>query len=175
MKEVQKYLGKFAKDVIEDSRTQLNNSSRRDTNNLYNSLDFELDVHKNSFSLSFLMEQYGAFVDRGVKGKSSSAKAPDSPFQFGTGSATGGRPLRDIMADYAKRKGFQWNDKKTGRFMSHKSMGFLMAKSIYHKGIAPSLFFTKPFEAAFKDLPDELVEKFGLGVEELIKHTLKTK
>lgn len=175
MQEVQKYLSKFAKAVIKESQSSLSKSSKQDTNNLYNSLDFQLDVYKNSFSLSFLMEQYGAFVDRGVKGKSSSAKAPDSPFQFGTGSASGGRPLRDIMTDWVKRKGFQWNDKKTGRFMSHKSMGFLIAKSIYHKGIAPSMFFTRPFEAAFKELPDELVEKFGLGIDDLIKHTLKAK
>ena len=82
MQEVQKYLSKFAKAVIKESQSSLSKSSKQDTNNLYNSLDFQLDVYKNSFSLSFLMEQYGAFVDRGVKGKSSSAKAPDSPFQL---------------------------------------------------------------------------------------------
>lgn len=35
----------------------------------------------------------------------------------------------------------------------------------------PSLFFTKPFETAFKKLPDELVEKFGLDAINLFKET----
>ena len=174
MQEVQKYLSKFAKAVIKESQSRLTKSSKRDTNNLYGSLGYQLDVFKNSFSLSFYMEEYGAFVDEGVQGKSSSAKAPQSPFRFGTGSATGGRPLSDIMTDWVKRKGFQWNDKKTGRFMSHKSMGFLIAKSIYHKGIAPSMFFTKPFENAFKNLPDEIIEKFNLDIDELIESSLNT-
>ncbi len=174
MQEVQKYLSKFAKNVIKESRSRLSKSSKRDTNNLYGSLGYQLDVFKNSFSLSFYMEEYGAFVDEGVQGKSSSAKAPQSPFRFGTGSATGGRPMSEIMTDWVKRKGFQWNDKKTGRFMSHKAMGFLIAKSIYHKGIAPSMFFTKPFENAFKNLPDEIIEKFNLDIDELIESSLNT-
>ena len=40
-------------------------------------------------------------------------------------------------------------------------------------GIKPSLFFTKPFEAAFKKLPDELVEKYGLDMEELFEDITK--
>ena len=34
-------------------------------------------------------------------------------------------------------------------------------------GIKPSLFFTKPFEAAFKKFPDQLVEKYGLDMLQL--------
>jgi len=32
-----------------------------------------------------------------------------------------------------------------------------MRNSIYKKGMAPTLFFTKPFEKHFKNLPDELL------------------
>jgi len=35
------------------------------------------------------------------------------------------------------------------------------------------LFFTKPFEQGFKKLPDELIEKFGLDVEDFLAFTLK--
>jgi hypothetical protein len=44
-------------------------------------------------------------------------------------------------------------------------------ESVYHQGIKPSLFFTKPFEAAFKRLPDDLIEKFGLDAEKLFMNT----
>lgn len=76
------------------------------------------------------------------------------------------------MTEYAKRKGFQWKDKKTGKFMSHQSMGYIMARSKYNKGVAPTMFFTKPFEAAFRRLPDELIEKFGLDIDNLLEHSL---
>ena len=39
---------------------------------------------------------------------------------------------------------------------------FALQKVIFHQGIKPSLFFTKPFEAGFKRLPEDLVEAYGL-------------
>ena len=60
----------------------------------------------------------------------------------------------------------------------HMIMGFAsqfekkMFKAIFEKGIKPSLFFTKPFEKAFERLPDELVEAYGLDVEQFLKYTI---
>ena len=59
--------------------------------------------------------------------------------------------------------------------MSYDSTAFLISRSIYNKGTKPSMFFTKPFEKAFKNLPDELVKAFSLDVEELIKTTINNK
>ena len=56
---------------------------------------------------------------------------------------------------------------------SYNTIGFLIARSIYRKGIKPSLFFTKPFEQGFKKLPDELINSFGLDVEDFLAFTLK--
>ena len=52
---------------------------------------------------------------------------------------------------------------------------FLISKkSVYNKGIKPSLFFTKPFEQEhLKKLPDELINSFGLDVEDFLAFTLK--
>jgi hypothetical protein len=56
--------------------------------------------------------------------------------------------------------------------MSRKTLKFLMVtKYLPCQGIKPSLFFTKPFEAAFKRLPDDLIEKFGLDAEKLFMNT----
>jgi hypothetical protein len=71
------------------------------------------------------------------------------------------------------RKGIAPRDKK-GNFISRKSLQFLIARSIFNNGIKPSLFLTKPFEAAFKTLPDELIEKFGLEVLDLFDFTIQT-
>ena len=56
-----------------------------------------------------------------------------------------------------------------------KSIQFMIARSIYMKGIKPSMFFTKPFEAAFKNLPEEMINAFALDVEQLMKNTIKNK
>jgi hypothetical protein len=34
------------------------------------------------------------------------------------------------------------------------------------------LFFTTPFETAFKRLPDDLIEKFGLDIENLFNQAI---
>jgi len=36
------------------------------------------------------------------------------------------------------------------------------------------MFFTKPFENAFKNLPDEIIQKFNLDIDELIESSLNT-
>ena len=167
-------LNRFAKYVISQSRANLTRGKKNSSKDLYNSLDSEVKVSKNSFELSFLMEDYGVFQDKGVKGKSSSAKAPNSPFKFGTGTGRKGG-LSEGINKWVKRKRFQFRDKKSGKFLSYDSTAFLISRSIYHKGIAPSLFFTKPFEKAFKNLNKDLVEAYKLDVEQLMKNTINNK
>ncbi len=178
LKETRNTLNTFAKYVIQQSRTNLTKGRKKygsynDTKKLYNSLDSDVKVSKNSFELSFLMEDYGVFLDKGVRGKTSSSKAPNSPFRFGSGKGKKGG-LTNGINKWVRRKGFQFRDNK-GRFMSYDSTAFLISRSIYNKGTKPSLFFTKPFEKAFKNLPKELVESFALDVEQLIKTTVNNK
>ena len=69
------------------------------------------------------------------------------------------------------RKGMSPRDSK-GKFVSRKSLQFLIARSIYRNGIRPSMFFTKPFEAAYKKLPDELIDKYGIEAAKLFMDTI---
>jgi len=166
---IQELLDDFKDNVIREAKKGI----PRDTGNLANSLKGYVKESKNSIQISFEMDEYGFYKDQGVKGNKSSNKGNGqnkSPYKFGTnssliGKASGG--MSGIMAKWAKRKGIQWKDKKTGRFMSHKSMGYLIARSIYSKGIKPSLFFTKPFEKYYNKLPDELMEMFDFDMEKL--------
>jgi len=172
MNEVKDALNKFAKGVVLQSKRNLTKGGKKASGSLHRSIKSDLNVSKNSFSLSFLMEEYGVFVDKGVRGAKSSQRAPRSPYRFGSGRGKKGGLTKGIDK-WVKRKGIQFRDKKTGRFMSYKSTAFLIRRSIYNKGIKPSMFFTKPFENAFKRLPDEIVEKFGLEVDEFLEHALK--
>jgi len=168
---VEKELRNFAKYVVTKSRMNLKTSDKNTTGELSKSLDSDVKVSKNSFQLTFLMEDYGVFQDKGVRGKTSSTKAPNSPFRFGSGTGKKGG-LTEGINKWVKRRRFQFSDKKTGRFMSYNSTAFLISRSIYNKGIAPSLFFTKPFEKAFKNLDKDLIEAYKLDVEQLIKTTV---
>ena len=172
-KALQEELNKFAKYVIQQSRSNLSKSGKNVSKELYNSLGYNVEVTTKGAELGFSMEQYGEFQDKGVRGKSSSAKAPNSPFRFGSGTGKKGG-LTNSINKWVKRRGIQFKDRKSGRFLSYQSTAFLISRSIYQKGIKPSLFFTKPFVAAFKRLPDELIEAYSIGLEkDLIKLTEK--
>ena len=80
LKNTQETLNKFAKYVIQQSRSNLTRQGKNVTSSLYNSLDTDINVSKNSFSLAFMMDKYGMFQDKGVNpiGK----KVHNTEFQF---------------------------------------------------------------------------------------------
>jgi hypothetical protein len=164
-------LEKFSKNVIKQARQNLTKKSHNDTKAGYDSLKYDLNVSKNSFGLEFFMLDYMEFQDKGVKGfKSTHSSASKSPFKFGKSA---GKPrqsggLYDSIEKWTKRKGIQGRDKK-GRFITNKSLAYLIANSIYNKGLKGSMFFTRPFEQNYKKLPDELIEAFGLDLDNLLK------
>ncbi len=172
MNQTKEYLDRFGKFIVQQSRTNLSKKKKKDTSALYNSISYELKVSKNSFQLSFKMEDYGIFVDKGVKGVSSSSKAPNSPFKFGSGSGRAGGLTRGIDG-WVKRKRIQFKERGTGRFMSYDQTSYLIQNSIWNKGLETTNFFERPFELAFQKLPDELIEQYGLEFEDLLKFTLK--
>jgi len=169
---VKQVLDTFGKRVQQQSKSNLTKSKKKDTGELYNSIGYTLQVSKNSFRLAFTMTDYAAFVDKGVKGKTSSAKAPNSPFKFGSGTGEAGG-LTNGINGWVQRKRIQFQDRKTGRFYSYKQTAFMITRSIYNKGIATSNFFSKPFANEFKKLPDELVTAYGLELHSFLEYTFK--
>lgn len=162
-------LDAFGKYVVKQSKANLTRKKKKDTGELYKSIDYDLFVSKTeaSFSLSFKMADYGEFIDKGVKGVSSSAKAPKSPYKFGTGSGAKGG-LTNGIDQWVSRKRIQFQDRQSGKFMSYKQTAFLIRRSIWFKGIETTNFFSKPLEDAFKRLPDSLVEAFALEVDNIL-------
>lgn len=160
--------------VVSQSRRNLTIKDRNVTKKLYNSIGGNYKVNKNSFELSFSMEEHGMYLDKGVRGKFSGTKSPDSPFKFGSGTGRKGG-LTDGINKWVRQRKFQFRNRETGKFMSYDQTASLIIHSIYTKGTKPTLFFTKPFENAFKRLPDELVEKYGLDVVDLMEFTTKRK
>ena len=156
---IQDLLNDFRSNVIREAKKNL--SSQNTSGKLSRSLSSVVKESKNSIQISFEMEDYGFFQDRGVQG-TKSGKSLDG-YKY-----TNKMPPPKAFDKWIVKKGFKdtIRDKK-GRFVKRKGLAFIIARSIFEKGIKPTLFFTKPFEKFYKRLPNELVEKYGLDMEKL--------
>lgn len=163
---VKEELNRFAKYVISQSRANLTRSKKNSSKELYNSLDSNVKVSKNSFELSFMMEDYGVFQDKGVSGVK---KKYNTKYSYTTKM-----PPPSKMDKWIVKKGIAPRD-KDGKFISRKSLQFMIARSIFNNGIKPSLFFTKPFEKAFKNIDKDLIKAYRLDVEKLMKNSINNK
>ena len=168
---LQEALDKFKASVIKQARTNLTKGDRNVSRKLYNSLKGQAKVYAKGYSLSFEMEEYGNYQDKGVRGKRSNARAPKSPYKFGSGKGKKGG-LTEGIQRWVKARKFQFKDKR-GKFMSYDSTAWIITKSIYAKGLRPTLFFTKPFEAAYKRLPQELVNDLRIDLEKIFNYSIK--
>jgi len=176
VKETKTYLDNFGKFIVQQSKSNLTKKGKKDRGDLYNSISYDLKVSKNSFQLSFSMTDYGEFVDKGVKGVGGSKAdgsswemkiVTNSPFKY-----TNKKPPTKALDGWVLRKGFVGRNTK-GQMQSRASAKFAVSTSIFHTGIETTDFFSRPFELAFKKLPDELIEAYSLEVENLLKYTLK--
>lgn len=176
---VNKALKDFGKYVVQQSKSILTND-KKCGGDLYNSIKYELNKDEKGYILEFYFEDYGIFQDQGVKGANPSKvspnskikgqQAPNSPYRFGSGTKRGTfEKFVNKMTVFAKSKNLRFRDKK-GQYSkgSYKSMGYVVAKNIYNRGLKPTYFFTKPFKRAFKRLPEELINDFVLDIEQAI-------
>ncbi len=143
----------FKKFVIQQSRTRLSKSNKNVSKELYNSLKGNIKVMPNSIAVEFEMEDYGIFQDKGVSG---TEKKYNTPYSYKSKM-----PPVKPLADWAKSRNIRLRDEK-GKFKkgSYNTIGFLIARSIYRKGIRATMFFTKPFEAALPLFEDDILEGF---------------
>lgn len=166
-------LDKFAKYVIQQARSNLTKKKKNLSKNLYNSLKYDLDEKDDGLYLTIYMDEYGEFIDKGVKGanpslvKNGKQKAPNSPYRYKFK-----KPPHGFIMNWAKQRNFRLRDSK-GRFSkgNYRAIGFVLQKFIFAQGIKPSYFFTKPFKQAFKRLPEGLGEAFA---KDIINITIET-
>jgi hypothetical protein len=161
--ERQEALDKFRKYVISQARRNLTMQGKKASGALYKSLNGNLRAMPNSVRLFFEMEEYGFYQDKGVSGIK---KKYNTDYKY-----TNKMPPAKAFDKWVVRKGLAPREK--GKFKNRKSLSFAIARSVYFNGIKPSLFFTKPFEKAFKYLPDEMIEAFGFDAEKLFDMIMK--
>lgn len=155
-----KSLSIFAQRVVEEGRKNAPMASKK----LSESINYDLKVHKQSFSLYFEMEQYGEYQDKGVSG---TEQKYNTPFKYTTK-----KPPINVFDKWIVRKGIAPRDSK-GKFLSRQSLKFALSNHIFKNGIKPTLFFTKPFEKHFRELDEDIINAFALDAEQFLKQTLK--
>lgn len=175
MSEKLKALQRFRDAVVKKAKENLRKQNA--SGKLSNSIKGEVFEMPNSIGVYFEMEPYGNFQDQGVDGKRVKHGSPYSykdkmppPSKLDKWIVRRGIAPRN-MGKFAKRKISEVGFKK--------SIQFLIARSIYYKGIKPTKFFTNAYNDAYKNLPDELIEKYGLDAErdilQILDENLKKK
>jgi len=163
MSERLKALEKFRDLVVAEAKNELQRLNKDSSGKLRNSIKGEVKEMPNSIGVYFEMEPYGNFQDKGVSG---TQRKFDTPYSYKTKM-----PPPSAFDKWIVRKGIAPRS-ATGKFQSRKGLQFAIAKSVFKYGIRPSLFFTRPFEAAYKTLPDTLIDKYGLDAEQLLNEIL---
>ena len=169
MTNVDKVLDTFGRKVVQTARGILNAKGKNASGDLGSSLGYFIKVYPSgAIDMSFVAEGYAKFVDKGVKGSKSSAKAPNSPYKY-----TSKQPPSGVIDKWAVRKGLQGVRDEKGRFIKRKSLVFAIARSIKLYGVKPTNFFTDAFNVAYKDLPKEFIKAYANDTQQFLKFVSK--
>lgn len=153
LSKVAKTMNSYGKFVTRTAQAILAKEGKNATGNLSESIKHKVVQDKDG-NTNVVWDMAGApywvFVEKGVKGAVSDAKAPDSPFQFGSGSGQKGT-LQPAIRQWINDKPVQqWQSLKTGRFMSYDDMSFMISRNVYMNGIAPTPFLEPTVTAQYK-------------------------
>jgi hypothetical protein len=169
---LERYLNSFGRQVINQAKANLAEADKGEK--LEKSIGFFITADKGLITVKFKMLPYGKFVDKGVSGTEQErsytnykGKTLVSPFRY-KNSKGHSQPPTKALDKWVVKKGIAPRD-KAGKFMSRKTLKFLIARSIGKKGIQGISFFQKPLMLGMK----EFSGKFGASLKESIIDNLK--
>ena len=166
-KETVKVLEDFAREVVKGAKKNL--KKKKASGKLQRSIKSNVKVNPKSFELDFEMEGYGQYQDAGVDGKKKrygKRKAGLPTFSY-----KDKMPPPKKLDKWVVRKGLKGTRDSKGRFVGRKALTFIIARSIFMKGLEPTYFFTDAFQAAYKKLPKEFIDKYELDIDNFLKFT----
>ena len=159
---------------VREAQGILDENDKNATGNLRSSIKYELDASDNKLiiGLNFEGAPHWEYVEEGVKGLISDAKAPNSPFQFGSGSGPAGGLRPSIRQWIDDKPVSQWQDRRTGRFLSYDQMAGLISRSVYLYGIRPTFYVGDPAERLAAMSSEEIRDAFVADLEEYWENEL---
>jgi len=181
-KNLERFLDSFGKEIVQRAKKNLV-AAGKGGGKLERSIKSKVVKFGKGFVLQWEMAEYGAFVDKGVKGKGGQigkksiggrryyttweGKRKDSPFKFGSGTGKKGG-LRKGIASFIRKKGLQPRS-KGGQYMSTKSLVFLISRSVYIRGIHGVSFFQNSLRFGMKTFS----ARYGAAIKQDIIDTLR--
>ena len=141
--ETDKAVNKFAKAVVKQAKSNLTREKANSSRTLWRSIKYKFEKNV----LSFFMEPYGAFLDKGVSGtgKLYLSKTKSMPVPYNKSEASPEfkfSPSKKAIGGSLKG----WLRQKSIPL----SAEFPIRKSIHAKGIRPRRFFTNAFDRMAK-------------------------
>ena len=157
---------KLGGDVVSEGKSILK-KTKKEGGKLYNDFDYLVTASDSDVTLEFEFggaEDYWAFVDEGVRGAggykgSGKMRGQGSPFKFASKM-----PPRQPLINWIKSKGIRGRNKK-GRFISDNSLGFLIQRAIYQRGLTRTQFFSRPFTQELDKQMESITEAFANDLE----------
>lgn len=160
----EKYLRHFAENVIKRGKQIL--KAKGKDGKLSESLKYRLEATNKGYNLIFKGTDYAAFVDKGVSGTKTTrtyhnifGKRERSPFKYTTK-----QPPASALDKWIVRKNLKGTRDEKGRFVSRKSLQYLIARSIKSKGLAATSFFSEPMSVELARIDAELLENFKTDI-----------
>ena len=167
-------LDNFSNKVVQDAKDNLQSTGKVDTGDLKNSLiNLGAKVSKKSIEINIMMSDYGAFVDKGVRGvggvrKTTSAfkrtnnrgkmwkqKGGDSPYSFKEGN----KPSVKHFIEWSNKRGLS---------------PFAVREAVFHQGIAPNHFLSNAVEKNINTLSTVIQNAFALDIENTVEFLIKS-
>ncbi len=184
LKHVIKEMNALGLNIVSKAKSNL--SKNNSSGDLYNSLTYEVDeTNPDDVKLNFYALDYAEFVDKGVQGNDPQAqpqgalsrynKAPNSPYQFGTGSYKGSGTLRGAIDKWVVQKGIPNVRDEKGRFIKRKTLVYLMTRSIWNTGIRPTYFFTDAQDQYSRGVQAKFAMAYSRDLSEQFKNRKKKK
>ena len=170
-------LQKLGGNVVKEGRGILKRKNKTTSpNSLYNDFDYLVTASKDSVTLEFEFggaDDYWAFVDEGVRGAggfkgSGRARGQNSPFKYSTKM-----PPRRFIDRWIVSKPLKAARDEKGRFVSRKSLAFLIQRSIFQRGLERTQFFSKPFTQQLNKQTENITKAFADDLELALEKTLK--
>lgn len=152
-------LDSFGKQFIDAYRAGLDKKNANASKNLYNSLNFEVKIGKQSISLDILLNDYWKYLEYGCKGTETSYPDAYYPAHF---------PPTKAIEEWIKIKPVI-PEQRNGKLPTQKQLAYLISRSIYQKGIEPRFIFRDAVDDVWEQLKDALNEAIEKDVENNIK------
>ena len=165
---LENFLKTFGDKVVSDAKKSL--QKQKGDTALGKSIRVKVVPTATGFDTMFYMDDYGTYLDEGVSGTKVKRSFIDAKGQTrkSSYSYTNKQPPSSIIEKWIKKKGIKGRSSKTGRFITNKSLSFLIARSIKIKGLKSLSFFQKPLGVEYKKLKEQILDVLKLDIQNYI-------